>query len=63
MAKQKKLNTIFIIYWVLLAYIIAALVWWFVALNKQNKQIATILVLEKLSIVFKYRIILVTGII
>jgi hypothetical protein len=31
--------------------------------NKQNKQIATILVLEKLSIVFKYRIILVTGII
>lgn len=40
MAKQKKLNTIFIIYWVLLAYIIAALVWWFVALNKQNKQMA-----------------------
>ena len=40
MAKQKKINTIFIIYWVLLAYIIAALVWWFVALNKQNKQMA-----------------------
>lgn len=40
MAKQRKLNTIFIIYWVLLAYIIAALVWWFVALNKQNKQMA-----------------------
>lgn len=40
MAKQRKLNTIFIIYWVLLAYIIAALVWWFIALNKQNKQMA-----------------------
>ncbi len=40
MAKQKKLNTIFIIYWILLAYIIAALVWWFMALNKQNKQMA-----------------------
>jgi signal transduction histidine kinase len=40
MAKQKKLNTIFIIYWILLAYIIAALIWWFVALNTQNKQMA-----------------------
>ncbi len=40
MAKQKKLNTIFIIYWILLAYIIAALVWWYVALNNQNKQMA-----------------------
>ncbi len=40
MAKQRKLNTIFIIYWILLAYIIAALVWWYVALNNQNKQMA-----------------------
>ncbi len=40
MAKQKKLQAVFIIYWILLAYIVAALVWWFVALNKQNKQMA-----------------------
>jgi two-component system, OmpR family, sensor histidine kinase CiaH len=40
MVRQKKLNTIFIIYWILLAYIVAALVWWFVALNTQNKQMA-----------------------
>lgn len=36
--KIKKLRLIFIIYWVLLAYILAALVWWFIALNRQNKQ-------------------------
>jgi two-component system, OmpR family, sensor histidine kinase CiaH len=40
MAKQKKLQAVFIIYWILLAYIVAALVWWFVALNTQNKQMA-----------------------
>lgn len=27
-------------YWVLLSYIIAALVWWFIALNQQNRQMA-----------------------
>jgi two-component system, OmpR family, sensor histidine kinase CiaH len=38
--KTKKLRSIFILYWFLLAYIIAALVWWFIALNRQNKQMA-----------------------
>ena len=38
--KIKRLRTIFLIYWVLLAYVIAALVWWFIALNQQNKQLA-----------------------
>jgi len=38
--KTKKLRYIFIIYWFLLAYILAALVWWFIALNNQNKQMA-----------------------
>jgi two-component system, OmpR family, sensor histidine kinase CiaH len=37
-SKAKKINYIFIIYWFLLAYIIAALVWWFIALNQQNEQ-------------------------
>ncbi|MEP6711326.1 MAG: ATP-binding protein [Ferruginibacter sp.] len=36
--KTKKIQLIFIIYWVLLAYIIAALVWWFIALSTQNNQ-------------------------
>lgn len=36
--KSKKLRSIFILYWFLLAYIIAALVWWFIALNQQNQQ-------------------------
>lgn len=38
--KIKKLNNIFILYWFLLAYILAALIWWFIALNRQNRQMA-----------------------
>ena len=34
--KRKRLRTIYIIYWFLLAYVIAALVWWFIALMQQN---------------------------
>lgn len=36
--KTKGLRSIFVVYWVLLIYIVAALVWWFIALNKQNHQ-------------------------
>jgi K+-sensing histidine kinase KdpD len=36
-SKSKKLRYIFIIFWILLAYILAALIWWFIALNRQNK--------------------------
>jgi two-component system, OmpR family, sensor histidine kinase CiaH len=36
--KQKKIKSVFLIYWVLLAYIIAALVWWYIALSRQNDQ-------------------------
>ncbi len=35
--KSTKLRSIFILFWILLAYILAALVWWFIALNRQNK--------------------------
>src|ERR1035437_10269524 len=35
--KTKSLKTIFIVYWILLAYIIAALIWWFIALERQNE--------------------------
>src|SRR5215218_8032510 len=35
--KIKRLRTIYILYWFLLTYIIAALIWWFIALSQQNK--------------------------
>ncbi|MEO7962142.1 MAG: ATP-binding protein [Ginsengibacter sp.] len=37
--KIKKLRTIFILYWFLLTYIIAALVFWYIALNEQNGEL------------------------
>jgi two-component system, OmpR family, sensor histidine kinase CiaH len=36
----KKIRLATLVYWVLLLYIIAALVWWFVSLEKQNHQMA-----------------------
>jgi len=39
-SKSKKLRSVFILYWFLLAYILAALIWWFIALNNQIKQMA-----------------------
>lgn len=38
--KIKKIKRAFIIYWILLAYIVAALVWWFIALSRQNEQMS-----------------------
>lgn len=40
-SKSKKLRSVFILYWFLLAYILAALIWWFIALNSQIKRMAT----------------------
>ncbi len=40
--KPQKLITVTIVYWVLLLYMIAALVWWFIALEKQNNIITQI---------------------
>ncbi len=37
---KKRLVIASVAYWILLAYIIAALVWWFIALEKQNRQMA-----------------------
>ena len=39
--KSRRLRYIFLVYWILLGYILAALVWWFIALNNQNHQMAT----------------------
>jgi len=38
--KSRKIRLIFIFYWFLLTYIIAALVWWYIALSSQNNQMA-----------------------
>lgn len=37
--KVRPLRNIYIFYWFLLAYILAALIFWFIALNKQNRQL------------------------
>ncbi|MBS1759544.1 MAG: two-component sensor histidine kinase [Bacteroidetes bacterium] len=37
MASKRLLRTTFT-YWLLLSYIVAALIWWFISLNQQNKQ-------------------------
>ncbi|MEO6330113.1 MAG: ATP-binding protein [Ginsengibacter sp.] len=39
--KRKRIRIIFIVYWILLAYILAALVYWFILLNQQNKNMAS----------------------
>jgi two-component system sensor histidine kinase CiaH len=36
--KTKRLRLIFAVYWVLLIYIVSALMYWFIALNRQNHQ-------------------------
>ena len=46
MPKSKKIRFIFLIYWFLLAYIIAALVWWFIALSRQNEQMSVFKIQE-----------------
>ena len=37
--KRRPLRIIYILYWFLLAYIIAALIFWYIALNRQNEEI------------------------
>lgn len=38
--KKRPLRIIFILYWILTSYILAALIFWFFALNKQNRELA-----------------------
>jgi two-component system, OmpR family, sensor histidine kinase CiaH len=35
--KSKRIQSVFFIYWIMLAYIVAALVFWFITLNNQNR--------------------------
>ena len=43
---KKKLIVVTVVYWVLLTYMIAALIWWFVALQNQNALMATMRLAE-----------------
>lgn len=43
MPLKNKFTTVIIVYWVLLTYILAALIWWYIALQKQNTQMANLL--------------------
>ncbi len=44
--KSSRLARITLVYWILLVYIVAALVWWFIALSMQNAQMARLLLNE-----------------
>jgi len=44
--KVKKIQRVFIVYWIMLAYIIAALVWWYIALSRQANQVAMLKIRE-----------------
>ena len=44
--KSSKLAVITLVYWVLLVYIVAALVWWFISLTKQNERMSLLLINE-----------------
>ena len=44
--KKQRLTLITVVYWILLVYIIAALVWWFIALEKQNETMFNFRVLQ-----------------
>ncbi len=43
LSTKHKLTIVTVVYWVLLSYMVAALVWWFVALQKQNNLMANML--------------------
>ena len=43
---KNKLALATIVYWVLLLYMIAALVWWFIALQNQNNLMANMRLVE-----------------
>src|SRR5688572_9119512 len=52
--KIKHLRTIFLIYWFLLAYIIAALIYWFIVLNQENKKMTDYKIKQLQSDGFNY---------
>src|SRR5687768_14508094 len=49
-SSKKKLTRATIIYWVMLAYILAALVWWFISLLQQNRVMRDYKILHYISV-------------
>ncbi len=45
-SQKRKLATVTVVYWFLLSYMVAALLWWFIALEKQNQLITSIRLTE-----------------
>jgi two-component system, OmpR family, sensor histidine kinase CiaH len=45
-SQKRKLATVTVVYWFLLSYMVAALIWWFIALEKQNQLISSIKLTE-----------------
>ena len=45
-AARKRFRLITIIYWLLLLYIVAALVWWFISLERQNQNLTDLRITE-----------------
>jgi K+-sensing histidine kinase KdpD len=45
-SQKRKLATVTVVYWFLLSYMVAALIWWFIALEKQNQLITSIRLTE-----------------
>ncbi len=43
---SKRLTVVTVVYWILLSYIVAALIWWFIALEKQNRTLTNVRLLE-----------------
>jgi two-component system, OmpR family, sensor histidine kinase CiaH len=55
--KRKNIKFVFIIYWTLLIYTMAALIWWFIELNDQNTKISRVEI-EEIStsdVAYKYK--------
>ena len=50
---KRKLVIVSVVYWFLLAYIIAALLWWFISLEKQNKDMTSLKISQLSSTVNK----------
>ncbi len=53
--KSKRIPSVFFIYWILLSYITAALIFWFVALNRQNKEIIALKKIHQPALVARFQ--------
>ena len=48
-----KLKFVNFIYWVFLTYMIAAFIWWYVSLEKQNSEIATVFLIHAVKYAYE----------